>query len=268
MTGTLVTAEESRPLAAAARRRLVAETVPVSSLDSATIADAFSLFQRAYDGADRGRFEYDLAEKQLVILLRDRASGALKGFSTVLLQQIETPRPATVVFSGDTVVDRAYWGQKQLQVAFARILVMQKLASPRRPVYWFLLSKGYRTYLLLANSFPRGTPRHDRAAEPSLQRLLDRLATERYGEQYDSRSGVIRYATAHERVRAGVAPITDELLRNPHVRFFADRNPGHADGDELACLAEVRLRDLGRIGARLTTAMARRSLRSGRGGRG
>ena len=268
MTGTLVTAEESRPHAAAARRRLVADTVPVSSLDRATIADAFSLFQRAYDGADRGRFEYDLAEKQLVILLRDRNSGVLGGFSTVLLQVVEAPRPATVVFSGDTVVDRAYWGQKQLQVAFARILVTQKLASPRRPVYWFLLSKGYRTYLLLANSFPRGTPRHDRDADPSLQRLLDRLATERYAEQYDPRSGVIRYATAHERVRAGVAPITADLLRNPHVRFFVKRNPGHEDGDELACLAEVRLLDLARIGARLTTALVRRSLRAGRGGRG
>jgi len=240
-------------------RKLIAETVAVESLQPSTRDAAFALFQQTYSGAERARFDRDLAEKQLIILLRDRSTRALKGFSTVLLQEL-ADAGGTVIYSGDTVIDREYWGQKQLQSAFARILLLHKTRSPRRKLYWFLLSKGYRTYLLLANAFPRAVPRHDRMDDPFLRATLDALARARFGAQYDPGAGIVRYATPHERVRAGLAPITPQHLENRHVRFFAARNPGHAVGDELACLAEVRWRDLAGIAFRLGLAAVRRQL--------
>ena len=36
-----------------------------------------------------------------------------------------------------------------------------------------------------------------------------------------------------------VADVTPERLRDPHVAFFVRRNPGHARGDELCCLAPL-----------------------------
>jgi hypothetical protein len=241
-------------------RRLVATAVPRATLDAQTITEAFTLFEASYAGADRARFERDLAEKQLVILLRDTASQALKGFSTVLIQPAPNGHAGTVVFSGDTVIDRDYWGQKQLQTAFARVILSVKLRSPTQPVYWFLISKGYRTYLLLANNFPTSVPRVDRHDEPTLGALLDAVASARFGAQYDRASRVIRLDGAHDRVREGTAPLTAELLDNPHVRFFAERNPGHASGDELACLAHVRLRDLARAVSRILLTRVVRAL--------
>jgi hypothetical protein len=249
----------------ALRTALASKTVLVASLDARTRAAAFELFREAYENTSRERFEHDLAEKQHIILLYDRTSGALKGFSTVHARDIESPAGrATVVFSGDTVIDRQYWGQKQLQLAFARLLITLKLRALRRPLYWFLVSKGYRTYLLLANAFPRAVPRVDRVDDPSLRAILDELATERFGDQYDRTRGLVRYATPHERVRDGIAPVTSSALMNPHVRFFVERNRDHADGVELACLAEVRLIDLGRALARIATAKARRAVRRSR----
>ena len=242
-------------------RKLIAETVAVESVEPGTRDAAFALFQHAYSGAERARFERDLAEKQLIILLRDRSSRALKGFSTVLVHELPDGE-GTVIYSGDTVIDREYWGQKQLQSAFARILLSYKTRVRRRRLYWFLLSKGYRTYLLLANAFPRAVPRHDRADDRYLRAMLDSLASARFGSQYDRDSGVVRYATPHEHVRSGLAPITTRHLENAHVRFFAARNPGHQRGDELACLAEVRWRDLAGIAFRLAFAAARRALTS------
>lgn len=241
----------------AARKRLSASTVAVTSLDPAVIRDAFALFDEAYAGADRSRFEHDLGDKQMVILLRDRDTGALKGFSTVRIERIHGPRPATVVFSGDTVIHRDYWGQKQLQTAFARILLSRKLRAPHRPVYWFLLSKGYRTYMLLANAFPRAVPRCDTPDDPALRATLDALATRRFGPAYDAAEGIVRFGGLRERVREGLAPITQRHLASEHVRFFVARNPGYAQGDELACIADVRLLDIGRIAVRLVTARAR-----------
>lgn len=260
MTGTAIPFDE--PISAPARRRsLFAKTVQVSALDRQTIAAAFALFHAAYEGADRLRFERDLSEKQHVILLFDRETRLLRGFSTVLVRRIDSPAGrATVVFSGDTVIDRAYWGQKQLQLAFARLLVALKMRAPFQPLYWFLISKGYRTYLLLANAFPRAIPRLDRPEDDGLRQVLDTLATERFGSDYDASRGLVRYAVPHEHVREGVAPLTDTALRNPHVRFFTERNPGHGDGDELACLADVRLRDLARVVLRIGSVHVRRAL--------
>lgn len=262
MSGTSVTFDRiARP--AASRRALVARTLAVGALDAATRDAAFTLLRASYDGTSRDRFEHDLAEKQHIILLHDRDSGALKGFSTVMVRAIDSPRgPATVVFSGDTVIDREYWGQKQLQLAFARLLVALKLRAPTRPLYWFLISKGYRTYLLFANAFPCAVPRDGVDDAPALRSMLDALASERFGAEYDVARGVVRYATPHERVRDGIAPATGAALTNRHVRFFVERNPDHASGVELACLADVRLRDLVRALLRISAARWRRALGS------
>jgi hypothetical protein len=261
MSGTSIPLE-SLAHATAARGVLCARTVTVASLDARTRAAAFALFRTTYDNACRERFESDLAEKQHIILLYDSATAALKGFSTVLVREIATRSgSATVVFSGDTVIDCEYWGQKQLQLAFARLLVTLKLRAPWRPLYWFLVSKGYRTYLLLANAFPRSVPRVGKPDDAALRAVLDDLATERFGDQYDLVRGVVRYATPHERVREGIAPVTEAALRNAHVRFFVERNGEHAAGVELACLADVRIADVARAVVRFYWVRVQRALR-------
>lgn len=240
-------------------RRLAASTVPVRSLTPALRDEAFALFEESYAGTDRARFESDLEDKQRIILLRDRDTGRLRGFSTVRIDPVRTPRAGRVIFSGDTVIHRDYWGQKQLQRAFTRILLEAKLRAPHRPLYWLLLSKGYRTYMLLANAFPRAVPRRDGPPDPALRAALDDLAAARFGASYDPSSGVVRFAGVRERVREGLAPITERHLANPHVRFFVERNPRWSEGDELACLAEVRLVDIARIAGRLGAARVRRA---------
>ena len=239
MTGAAITLDEARKAGGGARA-LEARVVARSDLSAATVDEAYALFASVYQGTDRARFVRDLSEKQWVVLLHDRESNALGGFSTVHLQEIMTPRgPASLFFSGDTVVNPAYWGQKTLQLAVARLLLTLKLRQPSRPVYWFLISKGYRTYLMLANAFPRSVPREGEDREDELRALLDRVATERFGESYDPATGIIHHAVPHEHVRDGIAPVSESALRNRHVRFFVERNPHHADGDELACLALV-----------------------------
>ena len=224
--------------------RLVAHTVPVRSLDRATVDAAYRLFDSLYLGADRTRFEADLADKQLIILLRDGVDQTLRGFSTVHLGDVPYGRRrARLVYSGDTAIHPAYWGQKCLQQAFAMVLLREKLRHPARPLLWFLISKGYKTYLLLIHHFPRSFPRVDRGAQPRLQQTLQEVSSNRFGRAFNPITGVISYETSHERVRHDVAPIDRPLLSDPHVAFFAARNPRYAQGDELACLARVRAVD-------------------------
>lgn len=226
------------------RRRLRAEVAAVGDVDAVTRQAAWKLFDAAYAGAELDRFDRDFDAKHRVILLRDADDGSLRGFSTVHLARLDEDHRATLVYSGDTVVDPAYWGTQVLQRAFAALLVREKLRRPVRPLYWFLISKGYKTYLMLAHAFPQAIPRRGETADSELRRLLDIVAGARFGAAYDPATGIIRHAVPHEAVRAGLCPVDDGLLTDPDVAFFFDRNPGHADGDELACLARVRLGDL------------------------
>jgi hypothetical protein len=46
-------------------------------------------------------------------------------------------------------------------------------------------------------------------------------------------------------------------LRNRHVAFFAQRNPGHRDGDELVCLTRLQDDNLTASGRRIVAAIRR-----------
>jgi len=45
-------------------------------------------------------------------------------------------------------------------------------------------------------------------------------------------------------------------MDDPHVAFFVRRNPGHARGDELACLCELNESNLTRAGRRMVFGAA------------
>jgi hypothetical protein len=53
------------------------------------------------------------------------------------------------------------------------------------------------------------------------------------------------------RLRQGVGDVTEARLRDPVVALFAARNPGHVDGDELACLCELSEANLTAAGRRV-----------------
>ena len=112
-------------------------------------------------------------------------------------------------------------------------------AHPARRLYWFLIAKGYKTYRFLPTFFHEFYPRFDAASPAPLRQIVDRLAMRKYPTRYDSRAGIIAADRDACRLRSGVADVTRERLRDPHVRFFVERNPAHVDGDELCCLAPL-----------------------------
>ena len=106
-------------------------------------------------------------------------------------------------------------------------------------VHWFLISKGYRTYRFLPVFFNRFFPVFSVPTPPESQRLLDVVASTRFGPAYDPASGLVRFGGRHDRLRPGMNDIPERVGRDPHVRFFLQRNPGYAIGDELACVADI-----------------------------
>ena len=197
-----------------------------------------ALHSRHFAAVRRVRFLQDLAEKDWVILLHAR-DGTLAGFSTQQLITLPVAgRAVRFLFSGDTIVDRVHWRTPLLAGCFGHLMLrLLEIHGPDH-LYWFLISKGFRTYRFLPVFFHHFWPAPDRATPPEMAALLDEVASLKFGPAYDRRAGVIRPPDG-DRLAPALAGIPATRIRDPHVAFFLSRNPGYAQGDELACLAPI-----------------------------
>jgi len=222
-------------------RSMKAEIVTITSLTRSNRETMYELMAQYYDHMDFRRFEKDLASKDDVILLLDGESEEIKGFSTLKTVQIdENGKTAYGLFSGDTVVDREYWGQRVLGKAFLKYLFIQKAKRPFSALYWVLISKGYKTYLLLANNFKEHYPRYEMETPTNAQALLDGFATSLFPGDYQADTGLIVFKKRLGQLKSGIADVPcDVALTNPRIQYFADKNPNWADGTELMCIAEM-----------------------------
>lgn len=219
--------------------RLHAEILRVDEVTPDQRAAMFGLMQSHYANVTRERFDADLARKQWAIIVQDAAE-TLCGFSTqTLFEATVDGRPVQVLFSGDTVVDRGHWGDPALAAAWGSFALSLVEEHPADEFYWLLISKGFRTYRYLPLFFREFYPRYDGRAFTPLARVLDQVAAARFGSAYDRASGLIRGDAAKDRLRPELADIPRGRLDDPHVRFFVERNPQYASGDELCCIAPL-----------------------------
>jgi hypothetical protein len=220
--------------------RLVARLVSASELTPPQRDAMFLLMDRHYANVHPKVFERDLAEKQWVILVSDPVTEQLCGFSTQRLLVIEVEgRPVTVLFSGDTIIDREHWGDRALSRAWGRHALSLIDAHPEAELYWFLIAQGFRTYRFLPLFFHEYYPRHDAATPARARAVLDAAAVATDAEHHEAASGVIRASAWQYHLRAGLAEVSPQRMQDPAIRFFHDRNPGHPNGDELCCLAPL-----------------------------
>ena len=147
-------------------------------------------------------------------------------------------KPVRVLFSGDTVVDEASWGQQSLAFGFIRHAAQTQAQSPD-PLYWLLISKGHRTYRYLSAFSIDYAPSPAQETPPEQQRLMDFLAHDRFGAAYDASRGVVRFDESHGHLRADLAAVPAIHAHLPEVAFFLERNPGYRRGEELVCLCPI-----------------------------
>jgi hypothetical protein len=225
------------PLASAEpATRLRGRVADRRSLGARTREAMFTLLSTHFTGVDRTAFERDLEEKSCVILLEDE-NASLRGFSTMVSYEARVAgRTVSVVYSGDTIVERASWGSPALPRTWLRA-VRQLAPDTSREVYWLLLTSGFRTYRFLPVFFRDFYPRHD-AELPEARALLDGLAAHRFGAQYDAASGIVRLTTPQV-LAPDLLVLPEGRLPDPHIACFLERNPGFVHGDELACLARI-----------------------------
>lgn len=223
------------------KKKLIPKTIKIQSLRESQIDEMFKLFEIFYENVSFQRFQNDLLAKSKVIILLD-INKRIQGFSTFYdFDFIHHKKKYRILFSGDTIIAPDYWGTSALTLEFLKNMIILKIKYPFRPVWWFLISKGYKTYLLLANNFIEYYPRFDKKTPKKYSELIQSLSHKFYPNKYNFETGVIEFeANEHEHLKDFIAPITKELCdKYPKIRFFDESNPGWIKGDELACIGEV-----------------------------
>lgn len=117
-----------------------------------------------------------------------------------------------------------------------------------------LFTSGFRTYRFLPLFWRDFYPQYDLPTPETWQRILDELAAKKIGSQYNRLTGVVRFPRP-QRLASILAGIPAGRLDDPHVAFFAIRNPMHAAGDELVCLCELTPQNLTAAGRRMAAAV-------------
>ena len=208
---------------------LTSVAIPCAELSEADIRSMFRVFSENFDGATPDIFERDLSNKNWVILLYDGETKELEGFSTLTLYETQfNDQPISVVYSGDTIIRREYWGTPELPRSWIHT-VLEKSANMVQPLYWLLISSGYKTYRFLTVFYKEFYPRYDKPTPPEMQAIMEQLALQRFGPEYHCEEGIVRFKDGATPLRDGVAEVTDERLQDPHVAFYVSKNPGYVN---------------------------------------
>lgn len=232
--------------------RLTATVRERDGLLQSEVAEMYALFADYYECTSPALFEADLSEKSHAILMHSETR--LCGFSTLALIDIPSvasfpPPSSRALFSGDTIIQRDYWGEQTLALEFCRFAGRMKAQRPAAPLYWFLISKGYRTYRYLHVFSKRYWPSFRCDSDAQLQTVLNIVARIKFGNSYDVESGLIRFPFSQGHLREPWAGVRENLHGRPEIDFFLRRNPRYAAGEELACITlldEGNLRSIAR----------------------
>ncbi len=225
---------------------IVGKLMNVTELSNDEKLRMLELLNKYFDNVDEYLFFKDLSEKQWVILFVNPVK-EIQGFST---QTLITAKVEGVeikaLFSGDTIIDKDYWGSRELPRIFGRLVMslIEKYKGIR--LYWFYISKGYMTYMLMPRYFHEFYPKFDLEISSFNRKVLDALAFERFGTGYDSSRGIVKIQSNYY-LKKGIGFITNDLLNELNIKYFKEKNPNYFLGEELACLVELKEHNMKQI---------------------
>lgn len=233
---------------------LEGKILQINELGRKDIGLMFKLMQEHYDGLSRDSFERDLMEKKGLLAIVDDEEGIL-GFSTFqFIDLIFKGQKVRTLYSGDTIVHKKIWGTRLPLELLCELFFRMMDSEKGSRLYWFLLAGGVRTYLLLPLLFKKFHPFHGtnvgtKVEEPSdtllyEKELLDYMAHMKFADFFDEENGIVRISPRNYHLKKEYQGISEARLKNPNVKFYIERNPGHSTGDELACITEISMENL------------------------
>ncbi len=209
-------------------------------ISSSELLEMHQVFKKYYRNADLKTFKNDLDKKNGAFLVRRKSTGEIVGFSTMLEMRMKiNGKKIRGIFSGDTIIEEEFWGKNPLTMAIVKHVLKKMIMSPFTPFYWFLISKGYKTYLLLTNNFLNYYPCYNRENK-QLEDITVAYCNYLFPDYYNEKKKILDFGKDYQSLKGGVAEITAEMCSTfPKIAFFNEKNPAWDRGTELPCVGEV-----------------------------
>jgi len=222
----------------------------VNLLQDDSILEMYDLLSQNFDNCELGRFRQDLREKDWVIIAKSD-SGETQGFSTIKIIETEfSGEKVSVVYSGDTIVDKRFWHANILAPVFGKFSLELLVRTQGRRLFWLLTTKGHRTYRFLPVYFNEYYPAYDRAIPADYSRLLKEVCESIFGEQYNHHSGLVKRGERTDYLNPELSMVPEKVKSDRHIAYFLKRNPEYSNGDELACICELSVENFNAIAHR------------------
>jgi hypothetical protein len=200
--------------------------------------EVWALTERYVD-TDREVYEAKLRGVREVALFRT-TGGTLAGVMSFEANDATWDgRRRRVIFTSNAVIDERYRRQHLPLRLGMRVFAGERLRHPLAPIDWMFDTFSFRSYVLLPRNFADFWPRRDRPVPAPVAAYMGHLAQARYGDAWRADRGLVE--RGGKRLRAETAPVGEAERRDPDIRFFAEANPGHAEGDMLVCLTPLHL---------------------------
>ena len=150
-------------------------------------------------------------------------------------------RDVVCIFPGSLYVKPAGRGLSLSQELGASCWLEAKRRWPMRACFMFLGSNSFKSYLMATRNFPVAYPSRKHPTLPAWELSYTKHLAETFYPEYDGEDDenntLLLKPKQHSR---GFKEFQDvQLPDDPDLRFFAERNPGFADGDKLMVLVPL-----------------------------
>lgn len=231
--------------------RLTSVVLRREELPAHEVEDMYELFTQYFDIEGQDYFVRDLNQKEWIIQLIDSQTRRIAGFTSLVFYDFEhDKKQIKIVYSGDTIVAPEYWGTTELSRRWIH-LVLDLNKNSKIPLFWLLLSGGYRTYRYLPVFFNEYYPRLEKPTSQAVKSIMDTVCTQLFNGAYHPEAGIVRPKHGATPLCREMAIIPVSRLRDPVVAYFIKQNPGFIQGDELVCLAEIKDENFTAAGRRM-----------------
>ena len=238
-------ASERRALSA--KMRLHVYVCKTELLDEVSVNELYSFLVKMMDSdVSIEAFHHSvLLSYKFAIIARDRKDGSLRGVTLMGIDRKELNGVKfTLIKLGLSFFQNYYRGGPLLYYVFAYHVLKELALHPLTPLYVIGKAFSHKSYSILCNNIARSYPRYDMVTTDFIKSLLNDfgMGVKSPSEEYDPETFVLKRERTS--MKHGVAVLQPEDLKDPHIKFFVERNPGWVKGHQLMATGEVRWSDL------------------------
>ena len=230
-----------------AKIRLHAYVCETIVMDAVSVNELynFALGMVKTDDVSITDFHQVLLSYKYAIMCRDRKDGSLRGIMLLgVNRKTKAGKNYTLIRLGLSLFQNYYRGGPILYYVTAYHVLKEMIKHPRTPLYLVGKAFSYKSYVAIANLFTEFYPRCNTVIPAFEKSILDEFGDgiAHGNEVYDRETCVLKREVST--IREHVASITPEELGNPHIRFFAETNPGWTKGHQLCVIGKVTWSDM------------------------